>query len=66
MFLDLGPRSQNTNASGGSKSCEKTYPDDGRVTYDDPAYHKGDWGRHRREKQLEDGNKDKSGEYGTH
>ncbi len=38
-----------TNAQGGRDCCDEVYYDDGRVTFDAPEKHKGDWGRHRNE-----------------
>lgn len=55
MGLDRGKQiGIKTNANGGRDCAENLFPDDGRVTCDDPANHKGDWGRHTKEEKLDE------------
>jgi hypothetical protein len=54
MGAERGKQTSNiTNAIGGKMCAEEIHPDDGRVTFENPKDHKGDWGRHPNEKQLD-------------
>ena len=56
------PKRNQSNADDCDGCAEELHPEDGRVTYDDSHKHKGDWGRHRKEEQIEVYTKGKNGQ----